>query len=103
MVESPPMRRTPMGPPPARPARDDAARSTGIFLMALWSAAMVLLTWDMVSSSDDSCGPAGCPWTGLAGVHAAMQVALFLAALGAGSAGAGIWFGAEPGRPARPA
>jgi hypothetical protein len=59
--------------------------SLGLFLMALWSAAMLLFTWDMASAPTD--------WEGLAAVHLVMQAILLLAALGTGSAGAAVWIG----------
>lgn len=58
--------------------------SLGLFLMALWSIAMLLLTWDM------STAPT---WQGLAGVHFVMEAILLLAALGTGSTGAALWIG----------
>lgn len=74
-------------------------RHIGMFLLALWSASMVLLTWDMTASASASC-PADttCLGSGFEGVHAAMQAILFLLALGTGGTGARLWLAVMPQR-----
>lgn len=81
-------------------ASDDGTRFMGIFLMVLWSLAMVVFTGDMVMSGGPCAENASCAWTGLGGIHLGMQVVLLAAALGTGATGAALWFGTQ--RPSSP-
>jgi hypothetical protein len=73
-------------------ADDDGDRSIGMFLLVLWSASMVVLTWDMAAAGTAGC-PTGttCLGTAFDGIHVAMQVMLFLLAIGTGGMGVRLW------------
>ncbi|HUR62387.1 MAG TPA: hypothetical protein VM286_08515 [Candidatus Thermoplasmatota archaeon] len=81
-------------PSAAGPTSHAGDRSVGMFLLALWSASMVVLTWDMTASATGGCPvDTTCLATGFDGIHATMQAILFLLALGTGATGAKIWLG----------
>lgn len=86
------MRRTAPSPGDGMMQARTSDRSLGLFLMALWSVAILLYTWDMATAPT---------WDGLAGVHAVMQSILLIAALGTGATGAALWIGKPAPPPAK--
>jgi hypothetical protein len=80
---------------------DDGTRFMGIFLMALWSLAMVVFTGDLAASDGTCTGASTCAWTGLSGLHTFMQAVLLLAAIGAGATGASLWISSDHKRSQR--